>query len=83
MDTHIHFIEKDYVLNMVISYDTFKKILLKRFKYLDFVGIYNEEIVMLCSQYKTLLMGVKYSNGLKLDKESYPIAVGIYEEVTK
>lgn len=80
MDTHIYFLEKNYILNMVISYNTFKKILLKRFKYLDFVGIYNEEIVMLRSQHRTLLIGIKYSNGLKLDKESYPIAVGIYEE---
>ena len=80
MDERIHFLDKDYILNTIVSYDTFKK-LSKKFQYLDFVGIYNGEIVMLCSQHKTLLMGVKYSNGLKLDKESYPIAVGIYEEV--
>ena len=59
MDTHIHFIEKDYVLDAVISYDTFKE-LKKKFDYLDFVGIYNNEIVMLCSQYHTILMGVKW-----------------------
>lgn len=82
MDTHIHFIEKDYVLDAVISYDTFKE-LKKKFDYLDFVGIYDNEIVMLCSQYHTILMGVKYSNGLQLDKESIPIAVGIYKEVIK
>ena len=80
MDKEIYFNEKHYGLYSQVTYEVFKGFA-DSFKFLDFIGIYNEELVMLRPNMGDCLIGLQYSNGITTKEKSVPTIAYIYKEV--